>query len=94
MPGLQFFLVCSNRVCKHAYFFLLSYTQCVSPYVGDGSLCVLDTDADGYPDQALSSCSDEDSAIYCSKDTCPYAPNPDQSNIDPCIGDIAGTGSE
>ena len=69
---------------------LCYFLQCVSPYVGDGSLCVLDTDADGYPDLALSTCTDEDSAMYCSADTCRYAPNSDQTDTSPCVGDLAG----
>ena len=74
--------------CIHTHF--CYPLQCVSPYVGDGSLCVLDTDADGYPDFALSTCTDEDSAMYCSADTCRYAPNSDQTDISPCVGDLAG----
>ena len=68
----------------------ISLLQCVSPYVGDGSLCVLDTDADGYPDKKLRTCADTDTHTYCSADTCPYAPNYDQDDITPCIGTITG----
>ena len=61
--------------------------QCTSPYTGDGSLCVLDSDGDGYPDRALRTCSTDDQQIYCSADTCPFAPNPDQADTSPCVGD-------
>ena len=65
-------------------------TQCVTPYVGDGSLCVLDSDGDGYPDQALRNCSTHDHSTYCSTDTCPFAPNHNQDDRTPCIGDETG----
>ena len=65
-------------------------TQCVTPYVGDGSLCVLDSDGDGYPDQALRNCSTDDQSTYCSTDTCPFAPNHNQDDRTPCIGDKTG----
>jgi hypothetical protein len=61
--------------------------QCAPPYVGDGSLCVLDSDGDGYPDRALKTCSTGDQQTYCSEDTCPFAPNHDQSDTSPCVGD-------
>ena len=61
--------------------------QCTSPYIGDGSLCVLDSDGDGYPDRALRTCSTDDQQMYCSADTCPFAPNPDQTDTSPCVGD-------
>ena len=60
---------------------------CTSPYIGDGSLCVLDSDGDGYPDRALRTCSTDDQQMYCSADTCPFAPNPDQTDTSPCVGD-------
>ena len=66
------------------------FSQCVSPYVGDGSLCVLDSDGDGYPNLALRTCSETDSFIYCSADTCPFARNPDQTDVSPCKGDETG----
>ena len=66
------------------------FTQCVSPYVGDGSLCVLDSDGDGYPNLALRTCSETDSFIYCSADTCPFARNTDQTDFSPCMGDETG----
>ena len=65
-------------------------TQCVSPYVGDGSLCVLDSDGDSYPDKMLRTCSDTDTFTYCNTDTCTYAPNNDQNDITPCRGAITG----
>ena len=65
-------------------------SQCVSPYVGDGNFCVLDSDADSYPDMKLKTCGDTDTETYCSADTCPNAPNPDQSDTAPCIGDVTG----
>lgn len=65
-------------------------TQCVSPYIGDGDLCVLDSDADNYPDLALRTCKDTETHTYCSTDTCPNAPNPDQTDITPCRGNITG----
>ena len=71
-----------------AYF----YIQCVPPYVGDGSLCVLDSDGDSYPALALRTCSDGDTETYCTQDTCPTAPNPDQSDTSPCSG-TAQTGT-
>ena len=61
------------------------------PYVGDGSLCALDSDGDNYPDRALSTCTGSDMAIYCSADTCPYALNPNQDDVSPCVGDETGT---
>ena len=68
----------------------LTTSQCVSPYVGDGNFCVLDSDADSYPDLKLKTCEDTDTETYCSADTCPNAPNPDQSDTTPCIGDATG----
>ena len=94
MYGSRDYLTMATAVC-----FLFAPTfpsvpynlQCVSPYVGDGSLCVLDSDADIYPDQALRTCTDTDTLTYCSADTCPDAPNPDQADTSPCIGLITGT---
>ena len=60
----------------------------MSPYVGDGSLCVLDSDGDGYPDQALETCTEADTQTYCSADTCRNAPNIDQRNTRPCNGSL------
>lgn len=74
------------RPYTHQY----TYTQCVSPYIGDGSLCVLDSDADNYPDLALRTCKDTDTQTYCRADTCPNAPNPNQTDITPCRGNITG----
>ena len=41
--------------------------QCQSPFVGDGVSCTLDSDSDGYPDQALDSptCTENPSLAYC-----------------------------
>ena len=64
--------------------------QCVSPYVGDGSLCVLDSDDDGYPDYALEICTPTDTAIYCSEDTCRYAHNNNQEDTSACTPDVTG----
>lgn len=66
--------------------------QCTPPYVGDGSLCVLDSDGDGYPALALRTCSDEDTEMYCMVDTCPTAPNTNQSDTSFCSG-TAQTGT-
>ena len=68
----------------------ISIFQCVSPYVGDGVECVLDSDGDLYPDLALRTCSSSDEATYCSMDTCPFAPNPIQEDKTPCEGDETG----
>ena len=62
--------------------------QCVPPYVGNGSLCVLDSDGDGYPDQALETCTEADTQTYCSADTCHNAPNIDQRDTTPCNGSL------
>ena len=62
----------------------------MSPYVGDGSLCVLDSDSDGYPDFALRTCSENDEEIYCSTDSCRYAPNTDQSDTSQCEEEETG----
>ena len=48
---------------------------------------MLDSDGDGYPDRALRTCSTDDQQMYCSADTCPFAPNPDQADTSPCVGD-------
>ncbi len=42
------------------------YLQCVSPFVGDGLLCTVDTDGDSYPDIALTNsalCNNSESQI-------------------------------
>ena len=87
MPG-------AITVYQVKYIIVLVYSsiQCVSPYVGDGSLCVLDSDGDSYPNLALRTCSDGDTETYCMVDTCPTAPNPDQSDTSPCSG-TAQTGT-
>ena len=72
----------------------LTTLQCVSPYVGDGDFCVLDSDADSYPDLKLKTCGDTDTETYCSADTCPNAPNPVQTDTTPCMGDNTGNAYE
>jgi hypothetical protein len=59
--------------------------RCVSPYVGDGSLCVLDSDGDSYPDKALRLFPCADTFTYCSADTCPKDFNANQEDTSPCI---------
>ena len=41
--------------------------QCQPPFVGDGISCTLDSDGDGYPDQALESpsCAGDQAIPYC-----------------------------
>ena len=51
---------------------------------------MLDSDGDGYPDRALKTCSTGDQQTYCSEDTCPFAPNHDQSDTSPCEEDETG----
>ena len=43
------------------------FLQCQPPFVGDGLSCTLDSDSDGYPDQALDSpsCTADPSLTYC-----------------------------
>ena len=77
-------IFCIPITCVHI---IIITTQCTYPYTGDGSLCVLDSDGDGYPDRALRTCSTGDQQMYCSADTCPFAPNPDQTDTSPCVGD-------
>ncbi len=47
----------------HVYSFII---QCPSPYVGDGVLCALDSDNDGYPNVAtLPSCDIDNNDTFC-----------------------------
>lgn len=71
------------------------YTQCVNSFIGDGQRCVSDGDEDGFPDVALSTCSelDTDGEVlpdYCSPDTCPAIFNLPQSDqpCNPTTGDM------
>ena len=59
--------------------------QCLSPYVGNGSYCTLDSDRDGYPNMALRNCAEsEREQSYCANDTCPTVFNLPQSDTTPC----------
>ena len=46
---------------------MLLGVQCQAPFVGDGTSCTLDSDSDGYPDEALDSpsCEEDPSITYC-----------------------------
>ena len=57
----------------HVYKCLLNNNiQCQTPFVGDGISCTLDSDGDGYPDQALESpsCAQDTLFDYCKTVSC------------------------
>ena len=67
--------------------FMFFHLQCVAPqFVGNGHQCTLDTDRDGYPDQALQSpdCIVQSDMPYCHQDTCPTLFNIPQEDDSPC----------
>ena len=51
--------------------------ECKSGYAGDGSVCGIDSDLDGYPDAKIG-CSEK----YCQVDNCPSVPNSGQEDTD------------
>eukprot|EP00731_Ephydatia_muelleri_P004665 Em0002g841a len=61
---------------------LMGRCQCQNIYVGNGESCTVDSDGDGYPDQALDSCTNGSNSTYCTKDVCPQVYNPRQNSSD------------
>jgi len=67
-----------------------TFCQCDVGFAGNGKLCGIDSDLDGFPDETLD-CTD----LQCTKDNCPSTPNSGQEDVDgDLIGDVCDYDSD
>ncbi|KAJ8045394.1 Thrombospondin-1 [Holothuria leucospilota] len=55
--------------------------RCTTGYAGDGFICGVDSDIDGWPDNHMP-CQDRGGHIHCTQDNCPSIPNSGQEDND------------